>query len=224
MYHAWGAGLDDIEICAVQLPGREGRLLEKPFDSLSRLLDPLTTALSSFLDQPFVIFGHSLGAILGFEVIRELRRRGAPPPSKLIVSGRRAPGALVIPPQLRHLSDERFVEALCREYGGIPKALREDPELLKVFLPALRADFTLLETYVYQKENPLDCPISAVGGTDDRHSTLESLESWRSLTTGVFTTQQLPGGHFYLHADRPSFMKWLILEISSRGSAGKRGF
>jgi medium-chain acyl-[acyl-carrier-protein] hydrolase len=182
----------------VQLPGRESRFREPAFTRLSALIEGLTDALRPFLDRPFAFFGHSMGAVVGFELTRELRRRGGPAPRCLLVSARGAPQ---LPPRrapLHSLSDDELVERLTA-IGGVPPEVLAHRELLSLVLPALRADVQVSDTYRCVPEAPLTCPVRAYGGQEDADVTREDLQAWQEQTTGRFDLQMFPGGHFFLH-------------------------
>ncbi len=202
-FRAWPALLPaGVEMRAIQLPGREGRLREVPYRNLASLVAELAYVLAPELELPFAIFGHSLGALIAFELARQLRRNGGPQPVHLFVSAHRAPHLQDPEEPLHALPEAQFIEKLQFRYGGIPDVIRGDPELLQLFLPMLRADMTMLETHRYAAEEPLDTPITAFGGRDDPRAPIAGLEAWRTQTVGAFRTEQLAGGHFYLNEAR----------------------
>jgi medium-chain acyl-[acyl-carrier-protein] hydrolase len=197
----WPDGLPSVEILAVQLPGREDRLREQPFARLSQLIDVLAEVLAPHMRSPFAFFGHSVGALIGFELARKLRRQNARGPVHLFVSARRAPQIPEPGPPLHRLPDAAFKDEL-RRFNGTPEVVLREPELMELFLPLLRADFALLETYVYSNDEPLDCPITAFGGLQDTKATSDELAAWREQTKRDFTLRMFPGGHFYLQNGR----------------------
>lgn len=191
-----------IEVWQVQLPGREARHREAPRSRLDELVQPIAEALLPHLDRPYAIFGHSMGALIGFELARLLRRKAAPDPSHLFVSARRAPHVTDAHAPLHALPDQDLVEALCRRYNGMPRAVLESADLMRLFLPIIRADLTLTEVYTHTREEPLVCPISAFGGLDDGAVLRDDLAAWGDHTRGSFTLRMLPGGHFFLQTIR----------------------
>jgi len=198
-FRTWRESLwPDIEVCAIQLPGREERLAEPPFENLSSLTDVLAEVLYPYLDFPFAFFGHSLGSLISFELTRRLRRQKAPCPLQMFVSGHRAPQIPDPDPPIHQLPDSEFIEELGR-FNGTPKAVLENPELMEVFMPLLRSDIGLDETYVYNHEAPLDCPISAFGGLEDEEVSREELSAWHDQTRSRFNIQMFPGDHFFLN-------------------------
>lgn len=188
----------EIEVSAVQLPGRENRLKEQPFMQVAPLVDTLVSVLRPELDRPFAFFGHSMGAIVAYELAQALTGMGAPP-SHLFVSGRRAP---IMPERYLSLhqavTDDALLRAVQQRYGNLPELLFQDAELKAIFAPLLRADFTLVETYSPSTLKPLPCPITALGGVADPIATRPELEAWQALTQGRFALHMLPGNHFYL--------------------------
>jgi surfactin synthase thioesterase subunit len=209
VFHGWAGRLPaGIAVCPVRLPGRETRLAERPFALMDDLLAALRSAINPFLDTPFAFFGHSLGAIVAFELARKL----ASFPACLFVSGARAP-------QLRrdHVprpapTDGELIEEL-RRLEGIPKELLQNREWLEVTLPALRADTALYRNYVYQDAPPLACPIRAYGGSDDARITRQDLEPWTEQTTHSFRLEMFPGGHFFLETRPTEFLAALRRDL-----------
>jgi surfactin synthase thioesterase subunit/acyl carrier protein len=202
----------EIEICPIQLPGRENRLKETPFTRLSPLIQTLAPLLRPYLDSPFAFFGHSLGALLSFELAREFRKQKFPSPVHLFVSGSRAPQVPDLDAPIHRLPEPKFLESLRRLNGTRPEVL-QNPELLQVLLPALRSDFAILETYIYATQARLECPICAFGGREDSKVSHEQLDAWRNQTHGEFKLQLFPGDHFFLHNNRQSLLQAIAQQI-----------
>lgn len=203
----------DIEVSAVQLPGRANRFNETPISSIPVLAEHVVNALSEYLDVPFAFFGHSMGAVLAAEVARRLRSEGLPQPSRLIVSGRRPPHVPDVLPPLNDLPNDEFVAEINRRYGGIPTEFLNDPEILELFLPCLRADIAALESFRPENGHRLECPILACGGADDPLTPRAHLEAWRETTNAAVEVRVFPGGHFYLNM--PTQRSALLAEISA---------
>ena len=183
-----------IAICPVQLPGREYRIMEQPFERLEPLVQKLVEVIPH--ERPFALFGHSMGALISFEVARGLRKQGLPGPQHMFVSAKAAPQLPRKPPRYC-LPDHEFVEAL-RLLGGTSETVLNDVGLLRDFLPMLRADFAVIDTYEYVQEEPLDCPIHAFGGREDREVSCDQLLPWRTQTRAEFSSRIFPGSHFYI--------------------------
>ncbi len=193
-FNPWRACMPaSIELCPIQLPGRQNRLAESPPEDLISLAETLSDVLQPLFDLPFAIFGHSMGALLGYELARRLRSRAGLSPAHLIVSGSEAPQ---VPGAGRHLEgvgDDELVER-----AEIPGEIRENPEVLALVLPALRADIMMCARYVYEPGGVLDCPVSALGGHRDPQVPTTSLDKWQIHTTGAFERRVFPGEHLYL--------------------------
>lgn len=206
-FRGWGEALPaEVEVCPVQLPGRENRIMEPALDRLDLVVETLADALEPHGTLPFAVFGHSNGALIGFELARTLRARGRPGPLHLFASGRRAPHLPPSGPPIRHLPDREFLTEL-QELGGLPPALLEHQELLDLLVPTLRADVGLHETYALREEPPLECPITAYSGLADPKVSREHAEAWRMHTAGPFTLRLFPGGHFFHQDDRATFLR-----------------
>ena len=213
-FRAWSNALPQrYELCAVELPGHGARLRETPLSSIPRIIDGLSEALLPELDRPFIFFGHSMGAVLAAALARRLAAHGEPCPAHLFVSARRPPRVFDPSPPLRELSDQAFVNAINRRYAGMPQEVLNDPELLALLLPALRADVAALERYAPGVEAPLDCPITACGGLADTATPRLHLEAWRSETLGSFRLRLFAGGHFYLTQQRAALLDEITLTL-----------
>jgi medium-chain acyl-[acyl-carrier-protein] hydrolase len=186
-----------VEVCAVQPPGRETRLREPAHQRIAPLVDELLEAIGPDLDSPFAIFGHSMGALVGFELARAIRRRGLENPKLVIASGRAAPQLPRRYPPIHALPEAEFLDEL-RLLDGTPRAVLDHHELMSLFSPLIRADLAVSESYTYQVEAPLDLPLIALGGLDDPRVDRDELEAWRLQTSDRFECEQFPGSHFFL--------------------------
>jgi len=223
MFKGWSKELPDgVEICPVQLPGRESRWSEPANRSFVFLISTLSVALRPLLDVPFALFGHSMGALIGFELARELRREGVSGPRHLFVSGARAPQIDPPEPPIHDLPNPDFVQRLLR-FEGIPEEILRNRELIEVLLPVIRADLALCESYVYDLEEPLDCGISAYGGQRDQMVLPGHIAAWRAQTRSLFASRIFSGGHFFLQTARPHLLREVAAELTrilSRISTG----
>jgi medium-chain acyl-[acyl-carrier-protein] hydrolase len=203
IYRQWSSMVDRrIEIVAAHLPGRASRIHEPAYRNLDSLVAAMAEAIAPQLNQPFAFFGHSMGSVVAFEMARTLRAQGMPSPSTLLVSARRAPH---VPPRrapIYNLSDSQFIAEL-RALKGTPETVLNEPDLLRLMMPTLRADFAAIETYHYREAPPLDIPISVFGGLEDQIPP-EDLDAWRVHTRSRFTVRMFPGDHFFLHSSGPA--------------------
>lgn len=198
IYRDWrGEQRSQIEICPVQLPGRESRFKEPLFTCLQPLVGALIEGLAHYFDKPFAFFGHSMGALIAYELARRLRKERGISPIHLFVSGRRAPQVISTISQIHMLPYSEFIERLC-EFEGIDEGVLQHAELMDFLLPILRADFMVCETYQYVNDEPLDCPLTVFGGTEDPHVSLSDLGAWRQQTKSRCRVQMFPGDHFFL--------------------------
>jgi medium-chain acyl-[acyl-carrier-protein] hydrolase len=203
---------EQVELCAIRLPGRESRLSEPPFYSLPHLLNELAHAISRYSGKPMVFFGHSMGALVGFELARHLRRNGNEGPVHLIVSGHRAPQLPDRQPPIHQLRDREFMCKL-RTFGGTPEDVLRNSELMELLLPALRADFAICENYFYFTEALLGCSITALGGLDDPRVNRAELTAWSAQTSRAFAAHFFPGDHFFIHTAASSVLRVLGHEL-----------
>lgn len=201
-----------IEICPIQLPGREERLRERPLTQLAPLVQTLAQELYPYLDVPFAFFGHSMGALISFELTRQLRSQQAPLPVHLLISGRSAPH-ISDGKRLHMLSDQALLQEL-RTLKGTPQSVLDSSELMQLLLPTLRADFSICETYTYIDRPPLNCAISVFGGESDPEAPLKSLQDWSLHTCSPLSLHLLPGDHFFLHTSRPLLLEKIAHELS----------
>jgi medium-chain acyl-[acyl-carrier-protein] hydrolase len=187
-------------------------MAEPVASDVESIVEPLSRALAPYLDRPFALFGHSMGAMLCFELARTLASAYGVQPALLISSGWRSPDVM----EKRRdydLEDEDFVTML-RDLNGTPEELLQNREMLELLLPILRADFYLTQTYRYVDGDPLACPIRVYGGSEDRSVPAEILRPWKNLTTGPFSMSIIPGDHFFLHQSQDQFLRLLAADLA----------
>jgi len=212
-YRSWSELLPkNVEVCPIELPGRGSRLREAPYTSLALLVTDSAAALTRYLDKPYAFFGHSMGALIGFELARLFRQQSLPEPLHLFASGHTAPQVSSGHRPIYNLPENEFMEEL-RKLNGTPDAVLNNEELMKLLLPMLRADFAVNETYIYQPDLPLDCPISAYGGVQDKDVNRESLEAWREQTAAAFSLQMFAGGHFFLQTSPTLLLQTISFQL-----------
>lgn len=217
-YRGWPAHLPaDIEVAAIQLPGREERLREPAFTSASELCARLVAVLAPYLDRPFALFGHSMGALLAFELTRVLRTIGRTAPVHLFVSAHCGPRKAHCLPPVIGMPDRELVR-LIRRLGGTRDEVLEDGDVMRLMLPLLRADLTVCETYSYVAAEPLACPISAFGGILDQVVRRADVLAWGAETHGGFQARMFPGGHFFLDDVKPRLLQAITGDLAAHGA------
>ena len=202
----------EIQVSPVHLPGRERRLREKPFSELLPLAEVLADALWSHLEKPYALVGHSVGAIIALELARVLRRKGGPLPLHLFVSGCRAPQLTFTRHRTHDLPGAELIREL-RRLNGTPETILESPAMLQLFLPVIRSDLQMVQTYSYVAGPPLSCPISAFGGLEDLDETSEMLAAWREQTTASFHFQMFTGDHFFLQSEQSDLLQAISQQL-----------
>ncbi len=206
IFSSWVSLLpSEVEVLAICMPGRGRRFAEPAFTDMEPVMQALAPLLP--LDKPFAFFGHSMGALIGFELARRIRDRSGREPQHLFVSACFAPHESD-PRPIHHLAEPDFVRELT-ELNGMPREVLENRELIQLVMPMIRADFTLTETYAFGESSPLTCPLTAIGGTDDSFATQSNLEAWRRHTSGSFELRMFRGDHFYLHSAQQQLLSYI---------------
>lgn len=219
-YYKWSRALPStVEVCPVQFPGRGSRLAERPFTHLPHLVQVLAAALAPQLDKPFAFFGHSLGALLSFELARQIRREYGLQPAHLFVSAHPAPQLHRVRTPIHTLPEPEFIEEI-RRLNGTPREVLDLPELVELIMPILRADFGLTERYSFVPEPPLDCPITAFGGLQDDLTPRDGLEAWREQTNGPLMVRMLPGDHFFINTAQLLLLRSLHADLEELVTEG----
>lgn len=223
-YRDWPKSLPpEVELIVAELPGRESRIKETPLESLEAVIVALCTALSPLLaGRPYAFIGHSLGALVAFELARELRRENHELPFCLFASGREAPTRHEPGRQLHNLPDDEFIQEMISRYDGIPRMLLDEPELLSLLMPAMKADLRLTETYTYEAEAPFTFPLQIMSGKGDTRLTPDLLMPWAEQTTGPAPLTYFDGGHFFIRDSRmevTAFVSRMLKECAVEGCA-----
>jgi medium-chain acyl-[acyl-carrier-protein] hydrolase len=215
IYREWPAYLPtDIDVVAIQLPGREERVCEPAFSNASELCLQLAAVLAPYLDRPFALFGHSMGGLIAFELARLLRTIGAPSPIHLFVSAHSGPRKVNSFPPVAGMSDDELA-ALLRRLGGTRDEVLADAEMMRLVLPLMRCDLTVCESYRYVLAEPLACPISVFGGILDKIVRRPDLQAWDAETSGVFRARMFPGGHFFFDDLKPRVLQALSDDLAA---------
>lgn len=197
-FYPWKTYLaNNIELIAIQYPGREGRFSEPLVSELKVITHELAKGFKPYLDNPYLIFGHSLGSLIGFEFIRLIRQLNFPLPKHFIVSGAKAPHMPLRRKHLHNLEDIAFKKELMK-YNGVPEHILNNDELMNLFMPLLRNDFKITEDYVYQDLDPLSCNITALSGLDDETVLKDEVLGWGKQTNKNFQHISYPGDHFFI--------------------------
>jgi medium-chain acyl-[acyl-carrier-protein] hydrolase len=213
IYRGWASFMPPgVEIIPVELPGRGRRLAEPPIRRMAGLVAALTPVIAPLLDTKFAFFGHSMGALIAFELARELRRRRGLMPEQVFISGRSAPQVRDSEAATYALPEDEF-RAELKRLNGTPVEALENAELMSLMLPYIRADFELVQTYKYYDDAPLRCRITAYGGLEDRAVTREALLRWQQHTQSQFSLHMLPGDHFFLRSATQPLLELLRPEL-----------
>jgi surfactin synthase thioesterase subunit len=208
-YAGWQTALDHtVEVHAVELPGRGTRFGEAPVTDLQIVIDTITDVIAVQDQRPFAFFGHSLGALLAFEVARQLQQRGLPTPYHLWVSGASAPRYRRDRSGIHLLEDDALINELKR-LNGTPSPVLANRELMDMLLPMIRADFSLAENYVYRDGPLLHMPITVMMGYDDMDAEGDRVNGWHEETLGEFGTAWFEGDHFYINAQRDAVLSFI---------------
>jgi surfactin synthase thioesterase subunit len=213
IFRAWTKSLPQtVELCPVQLPGRETRAMEKAQHRMGSLIETLLRELQPYLDLPYAFFGYSMGVLIAFELARALKTHHQLTPLHLFLAARCGP-RFPASSCTAELTDGEFVKELER-IGGAPKAVLECPDMLELMLPTIRADFALCENYRYAPGLLLDCPLTIFGGKDDPKISHEALAAWDEETNSRCTVKMLDGDHFFLHSCQSAIIATVLKELA----------
>ncbi|MGG3284403.1 thioesterase II family protein [Paenibacillus solani] len=203
IYHEWAELFPkELEVLAIQLPGRGSRFVEDRYTEVDRLIPALLNELVPFTDKPLMLFGHSMGALLCYELAHQLMKLETGALQHLFVSAYRAPQLASDRKELRHDLPAHELKQFFRKLNGIPAEIMNNDDMMNFILPILRADVQLCDTYTYQERPPLPCGITAFGGSADPEVNLHQLQAWKELTASEFNLHMLPGDHFFIHSQQ----------------------
>ena len=212
IFRVWQTALGPaINVVPLQLPGRGIRLREPLYRDMVPLVAAAAQAVAPHLDKPYAFFGHSMGAMISFELSRTLRKMYGMQPIHLFASGSCCPQE--VGPHYREDLPETDIIDTLRKYAGTPPEVLEHPELMEIFSPIIQADFAVCRSYEYTPEPPLECPITAFGGLEDEDAGRECVEGWGAQTTGQFRLRMLPGGHFFINNTGPTILDTIAREL-----------
>lgn len=215
-FRAWLNGISGADVLPLQPPARETRRREEPIMRVDALVECFADVVTAHTQGgPFAMYGHSLGALTAFETARELRRRGGPLPRHLVVSGSPAPQDSKHGRKVSTLPTPKLVKLL-RKLGGTPSWMLDDPEMLAMVLPAVRADFAVREDYRYRAEEPLDVPITVIASTKDPRAPLRQQRHWTAQSAAASAVVEIPGDHFAVFDQDASVLPVLASAVSGR--------
>jgi medium-chain acyl-[acyl-carrier-protein] hydrolase len=216
-FHKWGYFLGPkVEVCSIQYPGRATRLSDPPIRAISSIIEEIAEGIDALLDKPFALFGHSMGAIIAFETAHKLREAKGLIPHHLFVSASRAPHLAITDRYTFDLPEAQFIGEL-RRLRGTPVEVLESADLLTRVMPALRADFELIQTYRYSLRPPLSCPMTAMCGCEDGHVSRLQAQAWQGHCCNNFLLRMFPGDHFFLHSAQRSLLQSIAVDLLQTG-------
>jgi len=209
VYHSLADRLpEEIEVVALQLPGREDRWLEPPPTNLGNLVHVAAIALAPYCASPFAFYGHCAGALFAFELAYEINARHGHWPVHFVAAAQHAPHVPPTSPLLRPLRDDELL-AIVKDCGGLPDAVAENSELTEFLLPLLRSDFALWRQYAYRPRKPMPSPVTTLRGAEDDVAEDSSVQAWREHTSAGYTHLQVEGGHYFVN-DMPAYTAALL--------------
>src|SRR5262245_43890923 len=214
VYRSWpGSFPNGIEVCCIQLPGRENRLADRLFSSMDPLVEAMAQALVDAFDRPFALFGHSIGGLIAYELAKHLQHRYKVTPNHLFVSACRAP-EVPDPIQWHLLSDADLIAEL-RQAPGFPTEILEHAELMQVLLPIIRADSAVTETYIYPRSDPLRFPLTAFASERDELIPMAAIEPWHKHTSAAFDLKLVDGNHLFIQQQAPQMIRVILDKLRS---------
>ena len=218
IYKDWVQHFEETEIVAIQLPGRSNRFSEACIDNLASCVEEILHSVKHLLDKPFAFFGHSLGAIIAYELLRKIPERQYTNCLQLFVSGRIAPDLVSPNPKISHLPNDQFKKVL-KQYEGTDIELLKNDDLMDVLIPMLRSDFKMIETYHHQHKSPLKTPITTLSGKDDLFVDFDAVSEWQRFSGKPLTHHSFDGNHFFVDKNRAEIAQLVSnIMLKSRNS------
>ncbi|MFT6835423.1 MAG: medium-chain acyl-[acyl-carrier-protein] hydrolase [Francisellaceae bacterium] len=207
IYMSWVKYLPkNVELVIVQPPGRGARMFEQAFSTMASLTAELLKVFPKYTNKPYILFGHSLGSRIAFELMNQLQTSSLPLPQIFIASGSRAPHIASTKKTIHHLPDDAFIAEL-KHLNGTPQAVIENKELMALFLPLLRADFEIADNYCFADKAVFNCPIYVLSGKDDVDITQFHLESWGDFFNSTANMHMISGNHFFIESHKVSVLQ-----------------
>lgn len=203
-----------LRVIPVELPGRGARFRDPLLTDMDRIVDDVFDQVKNELNEPYAMYGHSMGTVVGYLLTRRILGAALPPPLQLFLSGRGGPSLTDRGPVLHALPRTPFVEKI-RELGGCPEEVLRDAELMHFYEPILRADFRALETYAYAETGPFDVPIAVMIG-EDENVTLDEAGAWGAETTQPLLVRSFPGNHFFIFDHEAAIMDTVAGQLQAR--------
>lgn len=200
VYSKWKKKLNPlIELKQVELPGRGYRIKEPLIDNMPDMVENIFKEIKDQIESPYILFGHSMGALITYEVCKRIKQEGYPAPVHIFISGKQAPQAKSEKPNCYSLPEDEFIKHILN-YNGTDDVVFKNKELASLFIPILRADFKLVETYKFDcSDDYLECDVSVFSGAEDRAVSWEDLSGWQEVTKGNCNFYQFKGGHFFIN-------------------------
>jgi len=222
-YREWSDALaGHVDVVAIEYPGRGARRREQLLTRITGMVDALLPDITSAIDGPFAVFGHSMGSLVIYELLRRLLANGVQPVC-VVMSGCKPPSIREAGPNLHELPDDEFIEEL-RKLDGTPEEVLADAELMSIAFPILRADFEAVANYSEQGKLELSCPVFAYGGMEDPNVAIEELERWSEITRASCTIRAFPGNHFFLHSQRQALLQVVATDMLNAVRHASAGF
>lgn len=205
----------NVQFLSLQLPGRGSRYSEQPYTEMNSLINDLSIVMGELLLEsniPYIIYGHSMGALIGFELTRMIARKGYKLPSYVVVSGAAAPD--IVKNEKKYSLPTEELKDILRYYNGTPKEILEDDELLEMFLPCIRSDLEIVEEYKFTIDNLLPCSIIAIGGENDHLVSLSEIKQWENHTQKDFHYKLYEGDHFFLKDRAKDIVRYVTENVN----------